>query len=76
MWLLLSDNAYYFGEQAVNRIEPIDQNFNLSSYGAQQSQSVKYRTALFNNNVKVGTVKESVEDILKRIGLSDLVDKK
>jgi hypothetical protein len=64
MWLYLSDNAYYFGENAVNRIEPIDHRMTLGN-----TQVQTYKTHLYNNNVKVGSVKEEVQDILKRIGL-------
>ena len=55
MWLKLSDSMYYFGSGAVNRCEPVDRRGKPDFY--------VYMTELYCSNVRVGLVKETIEEI-------------
>ena len=54
-WLTLSEGLYLMGGSGVNRVEEIDTRM--------ITETVKYRTALFITNVKIGVVKETIEEI-------------
>lgn len=55
MWLKLSDSIYWFGEGGVNKIEAIDSRYKTSMD--------KDNSLLYVNNIKLGSVVETVDEI-------------
>lgn len=59
MWLKLSDNVFYFGPGGVTVIKEIDLRDKPNTY--------IFRTELYSNNVKVGVVKETTDEIMSNL---------
>lgn len=60
MWLQLSDGVFYFGPGGVTVLKKIDLR--------DKPNSFIYRTELYANGVRIDTVKETIEEILKHLG--------
>lgn len=54
----LSGDVFGFGNGGVNRFEVIEKH---------GDERIKYNTVLFVGNTKIGTVKETVEEVLVKL---------
>jgi len=59
MWLHLSDSVFYFGPGGITVLKEVDLR--------DKPKTFMYRTELYSNNIRVDLVKETVEDILKKL---------
>lgn len=55
----LSEGVYLFGEGGINRFEPMDKRDGIRT---------AYETILYNNTSKISCVKETVQEILYKLG--------
>lgn len=61
-YLQLSEGLFLFGQGGVTRVEPLDKR-GSSGY----STDSEFNTVLYNNNLKITVVKNTVDEILKML---------